>query len=137
MSDPEQPDLSRPEGLKPRAQMPALVTLLTLNFDAWVVGSAAAPDANLSLVRDFDVLIPMNRWHDAAAMLYNQTGGVPTLLRMNRLGGWKLTLSHDDKQVEVDIWPGDLSWLMLNHTARYAWHVRSNTRLCKLAPDET
>ena len=95
---------------------------LTHNFDAWIVGSAAKPDAILSQVRDFDILVPFDRWHDAALV-------VPGRATPNSFGGWKF----DTEGVEIDFWPGDLSWMMQRPSCNYAWHPKSGRRIAVIS----
>jgi hypothetical protein len=89
--------------------------------EAWLVGSAAAPGADLTLVRDFDLLVPFHHWV-VAAML------IPSDAKPNMFGGWKFINQGN----VIDVWPGDLNWLLLNKAARYALHIRSGTRIGKI-----
>ena len=98
--------------------LPALVCKLTHLHDAWVVGSAAKPDADLEKARDFDVLVPYSHWQAAAAL-------VPADARPNTFGGWKC----QSEEREVDVWPGELGWLMTNHASKWAWHPKSGVYL--------
>lgn len=98
--------------------MPSLVCKLAYAHEAWVVGSAASPDADHANVRDYDVIVPFEHWR-AAAML------IPPDAKPNTFGGWKCI----SEGREVDVWPGDLSWLMTNKAAKWAYHPRTNTRL--------
>ena len=98
--------------------MPALVCKLAYAHEAWVVGSAAKPEVDHAAVRDYDILVPMDHWR-AAAML------IPADAVPNTFGGWKC----QSEGREVDVWPGDLAWLMTNHLARWAWHPRTDTRI--------
>lgn len=103
-------------------QLPSVVALLTHNCDAWIVGSAANPSESLYDVRDWDLLIPFHKWHNACLV-------VPDDAKKNSLGGWKFRTSDD---IEIDIWPGELSFIMKNPKAKYAWHPLTNTRLQKI-----
>lgn len=101
--------------------MPALVHKLTYGHDAWVVGSAANPDADLSKVRDYDILVSMNNWREAALLISENA-------TVNTFGGWKC----QSEGKEVDVWPGDLAWLLTNAVVKYAWHPRTNTRIASI-----
>lgn len=105
-------------------KVPSIVAKLTHAHEAWIVGSAAMPGVDLGKVRDFDILVPYANW-TAAAML------VPDDAKPNTFGGWKFTTTMNGYQIVVDLWPGDLAWLMTNHMAKWAWHPRSGTRLKK------
>jgi hypothetical protein len=98
--------------------IPALVCKLAYAHEAWIVGSAATPDCNHANVRDYDVLVPMDQWRKAAML-------IPLDATPNTFGGWKC----QSEGREVDVWPGDLGWLMTNYLARWAWHPRTNTRI--------
>jgi len=101
--------------------LPAIVCQLAHAAEAWVVGSAAAPGADLTTVRDFDILVPFSHWV-VAAML------IPHDAKPNKFGGWKFTSFGN----VIDVWPGDLAWLLTNKASQYAWHVRSGVRVSKI-----
>lgn len=108
---------SQEEGVS--SKLPKIIALLTHNFDAWIVGSAANPvEAN---PRDWDILVPYHKWHAAVSL-------VPTDAKPNTFGGWKFNVEG----VEVDMWPGDLSWLASHPLFRYAWHPLSNARIMRI-----
>lgn len=90
-------------------------------FDAWIVGSAAAPDCNYETVRDIDVLVPFSHWKEAALL-------IPPDAKPNTFGGWKFV--SDGK--EIDVWPGELGWVMSNAAAKWALHLKSGTRITKI-----
>ena len=98
--------------------MPALVYKLAYAHEAWIVGSSAEPNCDLLTVRDFDLLVPFSHWQQAAMLIGREA-------KPNTFGGWKCKCEGR----EVDVWPGDLAWLMTNKRARWAWHPRTNTRL--------
>ena len=98
--------------------LPSLVCKLTHAHEAWVVGSAAKPDADHATVRDYDVLVPLTHWQNAAML-------IPEDAKPNTFGGWKCV----SEGREVDVWPGDLAWLMTNRAASWAWHPRTGVRL--------
>jgi hypothetical protein len=96
---------------------PKLVASLTHMHDAWVVGSAADPGNEKP--RDWDVMVPFSQWNAASQL-------IPKDAKPNTFGGWKVKTEEGD---EIDVWPGELGVLMQNAKARYAWHVRTGTRL--------
>lgn len=96
--------------------IPRFVTSVCANFGAWVVGSAAHPD-NLS-PRDWDVVVPFSRWNDVAHM-------IPLSATPNRFGGWKF---KDNDGNEIDVWPGEVSWLMFQPRIQQLWNPHLNRR---------
>lgn len=106
-------------------QVPQIVAQLTHGFEAWVVGSAARKDTDLSKVRDFDILVPFSQWVGAAML-------IPADAKPNTFGGWKFNTVMNGYQIVIDVWPGDLGWLMCNDMAKAAWHPRSGARLVKV-----
>ncbi len=98
--------------------LPAAVAKLVTVYDAWIVGSAADPHCDHTTVRDYDVVVSWARWQEAAML-------IPSAAVPNTFGGWKFLSSGR----EVDVWPGDLAWLMTAHKSRWAWHPRTGTRL--------
>ena len=97
---------------------PPFVMRLTTNFDAWVVGSSAINTGTPP--RDWDILVPWHRWHEATSM-------IPQNATPNSLGGWKFKIEG----VEIDMWPGDLSWLAQQPKFKCARHPRTNTLITK------
>lgn len=94
---------------------PRLVGLLVTNFDAWIVGSAA--NLKCDHPRDWDVLVPFHNWSKAVSC-------IPIDAKMNSYGGWKFK----DGGVEIDVWPGDVGWIMSNPLTEWLWHPASGSR---------
>ena len=101
------------------SQFPSKVSQLLQNFDGWLIGSAANPDNQNP--RDFDILIPFHMWHKACL-------SIPENAIPNSFGGWKFI----DNNVEIDMWPGDLSYLAARPRFKYAYHLASDTRISKI-----
>lgn len=102
-------------------EFPSLVAKLTHVFGAWIIGSAAEPGIELSSVRDFDVVVPLEQWYLAAAL-------IPMTALSNTYGGWKV---ETETGVSVDIWPDDIGRLLLNSKCTIAWHPKSGIRIKK------
>ena len=105
------------------SKYPALIIALIHNHDAWIVGSAANPDNKDP--RDIDIIVPFSQWQSASAL-------IPKDAKVNTFGGWKCQCKINDLTIEVDVWPGDLGWLMQHPQAQWAFHPRSGTRLQKI-----
>lgn len=105
---------------------PRIVCCLVNKFDAWIVGSAADPN-KASKPRDYDVLVPFAMWNSAASL-------IPVDSKPNSFGGWKFR----DGDVDVDVWPGDLCWILTSPKTKFAIHPRSGTLVSvdKLESDE-
>lgn len=88
--------------------LPRTVLLLSHHHDAWIVGSAANP--TVEKPKDYDVLVPFRNWQAASAM-------IPSFAVPNRFGGW----NFDADGATMDVWPGDLSWVMQYHKCEWAW----------------
>jgi hypothetical protein len=97
--------------------LPALVGKLAYTCDAWIIGPAAAVDADMSTVRDFDVLVPPANWLQAAQL-------IPPDARPNTYGGWKC----QSEGREVDVWPEDLGKRLPCPLNKFAWHPSSGAR---------
>lgn len=95
--------------------LPRLVLALTHAHDAWIVGGAANPENEQP--RDFDIIVPFSKWQEACML-------IPMDATVNHFGGWKCT----SEGVEVDVWCGDIGWLMSKSHCKYAWHVASGNR---------
>jgi len=100
------------------SSLPKIVIALTHNHDAWIVGSAADPDNKTP--RDYDVQVPFSEWGKAAHL-------IPAHSRVNTFGGWKCT----SEGVEIDVWPGELGWLLQRPKCNWAWHPASGIRVQK------
>lgn len=98
---------------------PPLVLALTHHHDAWIVGSAADPSNTTP--RDIDVLVPLQNWQQASAL-------IPKDAKVNSFGGWKCVVD----EIEVDVWPGDLGWLMRSPKSKYALHLSTGVRLQRI-----
>ena len=88
---------------------------MTHAHDAWVVGSGADP--NNDKPRDYDIIVPYSEWQKACML-------IPPDAKPNHFGGWKC----QSEGVEVDVWPGDLGWIMQRPQMKYVWHVASGVR---------
>ncbi|MDP1712680.1 MAG: hypothetical protein Q8K86_09520 [Candidatus Nanopelagicaceae bacterium] len=67
--------------------------------------------------RDYDVVVPFYEWGKAAVL-------IPKNAKPNTFGGWKCV----SEGKVVDVWPGDLGWLMQNAVLKNVWHPRSGVR---------
>lgn len=101
------------------SSQPKLVLALTYSHDAWVVGSGADPDHENP--RDWDIIVPYSEWQKACSLI--PMDAVP-----NHFGGWKCI----SEGVEVDVWPGDLGWIMQRPKLKFVWHMASGVRFKKI-----
>lgn len=97
------------------SKYPKLVLALTHAHDAWIVGSGADPDNEIP--RDYDVVVPFSNWQEASML-------IPMDAAPNHFGGWKCM----SEQVEVDVWPGDIGWIMQRPQMKYIYHLKSGKR---------
>lgn len=92
--------------------LPKFVLTLCYSFDGWLIGGAvgyALRETN-EHPRDFDVVVPFERWREAALV-------IPHDAMVNTFGGFKiLTEFVGNKSVMVDVWPGTVQGV-LTHTA--------------------
>jgi len=101
--------------------LPALAAKLCTLHDAWVIGSAAHPNADLSTVKDFDICVPFSNWKSAAALM-------PANATVNTLGGWKSV----SEGAVVDVFPVDMGWLLTNADVKHIWHPRTGARFIRV-----
>jgi len=99
--------------------LPKIVVKMTHAHDAWIVGSAANPDNQAP--RDWDIQVPYSQW-GAAAML------IPPDAKPNSFGGFKCQCEG----VSVDVWPGELGWILQRPMTQWAWHPASGLRITKV-----
>lgn len=104
------------------SDFPPLVLALTHHHDAWIVGGAANPEAKE--FRDIDILVPLSHWQAAAAL-------IPKNATVNSFGGFKCVCNDGYADIVVDVWPGELSWVMQHPKAKWAFHPRTGTRLAR------
>lgn len=95
--------------------LPELVVRITSSFDAWIVGSAADPSNKDP--RDYDVQVPYSQWGKACLL-------IPKDAKVNTFGGFKCI----SEGKEVDIWPGELGWVMTRPMSKWVWHPASGIR---------
>lgn len=99
--------------------LPPIVNKLCYLHDAWIVSKPVDGEEP----RDWDVIVAFSNWKDAAAL-------IPAAAKPNAFGGWKFT----DEGKVVDVWPGEMAWLMTNAAWMGAWHPKTNTRVIPLDP---
>jgi len=44
---------------------------------------------------------------------------IPKDAKPNTFGGWKFNVMMDGYQITIDVWPGDLGWLMCTTCPRW------------------
>lgn len=98
---------------------PKFVNKISHGFDAWVVGSSADPTNDNP--KDYDVLVPFSRWQEACMM-------IPASAKPNTFGGWKI----EEDGASIDVWPGDIGWLMQRPKMKFAYHISSGTHWQKI-----
>lgn len=104
-----------------RDRCPPLVELFAQRYDAWIVGGAARYLLDLEEnVKDWDLLVPLYRWIDAARVL-------PRGATANAFGGFKFQ-SHGHT---LDVWGGDIGehFSQNPYIPDYAIHLRTGTLL--------
>ena len=82
--------------------------------EGWIVGNHS------KTARDLDILISFLHWREAAAL-------IPSTAKPNTFGGWKFL----EDGIWIDVWPGDLAWLMTNTKFKSAFHPRTGTKITK------
>lgn len=102
-------------------QFPKLVANLVMQHNAWIVGSAADPEQDLSKVRDWDVIVPFSNWLTASGL-------IPQDAKPNRFGGWRC----QSEGQEVDVWPDDIAMILNASKSKFAWHPRSGARWVRI-----
>jgi hypothetical protein len=105
------------------SQFGNIVNGLTHNHDAWVVGSAADPENKNP--RDIDIMVPYSSWGPASSL-------IPKDAKVNSFGGWKFT----EQGVEVDVWPGELSWILQRPRTKFVWHPKTGIRFQRYESSE-
>ena len=95
--------------------MPKLIKNLCMIHRAMIIGGAANPENN-EPPRDYDIIIPFSKWKQI--MIFIPADATP-----NSYGGWKFKTEG----TEVDIWPGEVDWIMENPLLEWIWIPASNT----------
>ena len=124
-------------------QLPTSVKLFVERCDAFIVGSAANPNADIKTVNDIDVVIPFHKWDVACIIIQNAIDSYsdasleyiqPTL---NVYGGMKFGdvqfLSNLQRQITIDVWPSDLNKYLLSSLVEYVWNPKFNLRYVRCA----
>jgi hypothetical protein len=102
-------------------QLPSFIRIIATNNEVWIVGGAADINASIERLKDIDVLVPFHAWHAIAPH-------IPKDAKPNSFGGWKFTT---EEGVVIDIWPGDIGFLLKSHLTKYVWNPGSNLRYMK------
>jgi hypothetical protein len=95
-------------------------------YDGWVIGSSAQAvrDSEWEHDRDVDIIIPWERWNDAAQFVLRCSTGQ---VRPTTFGGWKAVVHGR----EFDVWPASLSEVASRAMFKVAYHPSTNTFLVK------
>ncbi len=79
-------------------ELPKPIFNVLLATEGWLVGSAVSSMINDENPRDYDIIVPANKWRLVNAVL----NGTP--FKLNSFGGLKYTTNT----WELDIWPEEL-----------------------------
>lgn len=100
--------------------LPRTVNLLVTNYEAWIVGSYAAPPDERLESSDIDVVVPLSRWPQAVQL-------IPRGSTMNSFGGFSF---QEDGRL-VDVWAGDLGFVMCAAQTKWVWQPHAGIRFKK------
>ncbi len=125
-------------------QLPTSVKLFVERCDAFIVGSAANPNATLderafagSNVNDIDVVIPFHKWNIACIIIQETITNSKLCApapKLNAYGGMKFIDAHNaQQQITIDVWPSDLNKCLLSSLVEYVWNPKFNLRYVKCA----
>lgn len=101
--------------------LPTYVNTFCHAYEAWVVGGAATPNPSTA-PKDYDIVVPFQLWHAC-------TPSIPADAKRNSFGGFKFTPPGTD--YEVDLWPGDVGWVLCRPKCKFAYHPLTGTLLEK------
>lgn len=93
-----------------------LYSALTTWDGFWILGGAAVPGA--SEIKDLDIMVEHHYWFLASSL-------IPREARVNTLGGFK----WEEEGLSIDMWPDELSRLVVRPKFKAAWHPKTDTRL--------
>lgn len=93
---------------------PALVTKLTSNCQAWIIGSSIDSENP----RDYDIFVPMAYWKLACSI-------IPVDAKINRMGGFKCM----SEGKEVDVWTGCMSEFLASNYFKSAFHPQTGIKI--------
>lgn len=102
-------------------ELPNSVKHMVQHYNAWIVGSAADIEKDMSQVNDVDVIISFGDWHKVVGL-------IPTDSKKNNYGGWK----YVEDGITVDVWPDDLNNFMNSDIPEYLWQPKYNLRYKKI-----
>lgn len=112
-------------------QLPTSVKLFVERCDAFIVGSAASPEAEIdgtNVISDIDVIIPFHNWSTACIIIQNaikeQTYSQTEWPRLNVYGGMKFI----DGGKTIDVWPSDLNKFMTSRIPEFLWNPKYDLR---------
>lgn len=92
-------------------ELPQIPTFLAREFEAWIVGTAADPNSQLSNIKDIDVVVPFSQWARASKIISLKEPSC------NKYGGWKII----DEGIVVDIWPDDITHVLTSGLVNWIW----------------
>lgn len=125
-------------------QLPTSVKLFVERCDAFIVGSAANPNAVLGEIRpddsigipvnDIDVVTPFHKWDVTCIIIqkaidsYSDAAPVFITPELNVYGGMKFGDWAGIQQITIDVWPSDLNKYLLSSLVEYVWNPKFNLR---------
>lgn len=122
-------------------QLPTSVKLFVERCDAFIVGSAAGPNADIKTVSDIDVVIPFHKWDVACIIIKNAITSADIRAdsklapKLNAYGGMKFVdVDYGAELVTpIDVWPSDLNKYLLSSLVEYVWNPKFNLRYVRCA----
>jgi hypothetical protein len=89
---------------KIKNKIPQKIREISMNYEGWIVAGSAKYLIGLEeKTKDWDILIPWNRWGEASRI-------IPQGTVANHMGGFKFKYNKE----EIDLWPGDIGWFLGN-----------------------
>ncbi len=125
-------------------QLPTSVKLFVERCDAFIVGSAANPNAVIQDVADIDVVIPFHKCDVACIIIQSAVKDgdgdeQPSAYgpALNVYGGLKfiesIPIGSDWQNISIDVWPSDLNKFLLSSLVEYIWNPKFNLRYVRCA----
>jgi hypothetical protein len=104
-------------------KLPTIINTTLISSHGWLVGSSIDKILSGDKVRDYDIIVPDAQLYQQTVLFLQELVGEP---KINTCGGLKFTLPD----LEIDIWPEELSHFLLNTTSvKYVFNFKKQLLL--------
>lgn len=104
--------------------LPITAEIICCEYEGWIIGSAANPEAKINRIIDIDIIVPFYQWRKVSKIVAWVEGA-----ELNKHGGTRFKQDG----IMVDVWPDTLAANMVVCLAEWVWFPKQNIRFKKVS----